>query len=213
MLDEKIKGKILAVQKAEITEYFIYGKLAQSIKGTHNKDILRRIANDELAHHDFWKKYSGESARPNKFKIWLYYLISRLFGITFGIKLMEEGEGQAQKTYTDIAKFIPEAANVAQDENRHERQLIGLIDEERLKYTADMVRGLNVALVELTGTLAGLTLALPEKSLIIIAGLIAGMVMVLSVASTALQKLAGVSAVLSRQFFMLAWPIFLLFCS
>ncbi|MFQ5996164.1 MAG: VIT1/CCC1 family protein [Dehalococcoidales bacterium] len=184
MLEQEVKEKILAVQRAEITEHFIYGRLAQSIKDSHNRGVLRRIANDELAHHNFWTKYSGESVRPNKFKIWLYYLISRILGMTFGIKLMEEGEEQAQKTYAEIAKFIPAAANIASDENRHERQLIGLIDEERLKYTADIVRGLNVALVELTGTLAGLTLALPEKSLIIIAGLIAGIVMVLSVAST-----------------------------
>ena len=184
MLDQAVKEKILTVQRAEITEHFIYGRLAQSIKGSHNKSILKRIGNDELAHHNFWTSYSGESARPNKFKIGLYYLISRIFGITFGIKLMEQGEEQAQKTYAEIAKFIPAAANVARDENRHERQLIGLIDEERLEYTSDIVRGLNVALVELTGTLAGLTLALPEKRLIIVAGLIAGIVMVLSVAST-----------------------------
>ena len=184
MLDQAVKEKILTVQRAEITEHFIYGKLAQSIKGPHNKSLLKRIGNDELAHHNFWTSYSGESARPNKFKIWLYYLISRIFGITFGIKLMEQGEEQAQKTYAEIAKFIPAAANIARDENRHERQLIGLIDEERLEYSSDIVRGLNVALVELTGMLAGLTLALPEKRLIIIAGLIAGIVMVLSVAST-----------------------------
>jgi VIT1/CCC1 family predicted Fe2+/Mn2+ transporter len=184
MLAQEEKEKILTVQKAEITEYFIYGKLAQSIKGSHNKGILKRIANDELAHQNFWKKYSGESARPDKFKIWLYYLISRIFGITFGIKLMEEGEGKAQKTYAAIAEFVPEAVQVARDEHRHERQLVDLIDEERLKYTADIVRGLNVALVELTGTLVGLTLAFAEKNLIIIVGLIAGVVMVLSVAST-----------------------------
>jgi len=47
-----------------------------------------------------------------------------------------------------------------------------------------MVRGLNVALVELTGTLAGLTLALPDSGLIVLAGLITGTAMVLSVAST-----------------------------
>ena len=41
-----------------------------------------------------------------------------------------------------------------------------------------------MALVELTGTLAGLTLALPETRLIITTGLILGIVMVLSVAST-----------------------------
>ena len=184
MLDQEVRNKILAVQQAEITEYIIYGKLSQSIKSPHNKSILKRIANDELAHHNFWKQYTGEGATPNKWKVWLYYLISRVFGITFGIKLMEEGEEKAQKTYAEIARSVPAALDIARDEQRHEKELIGLIDEERLKYTSDIVRGLNVALVELTGTLAGLTLALPETRLIITTGLILGIVMVLSVAST-----------------------------
>jgi len=184
MLDQEVKNKILTVQQAEVTEYIIYGKLSRSIKGTHNKSILKRIANDELEHHNFWKQYTGEGASPSKWKVWLYYLIARVFGITFGIKLMEEGEERAQKTYADIARSVPAALDIAQDENRHERELIGLIDEERLKYIGDIVRGFNVALVELTGLLAGLTLALPKSDLIVLTGLIAGGAMVLSVAST-----------------------------
>ena len=172
------------MQKGEITEHFIYEKLAKSVKDPHNQSVLQRIAKDELGHHDLWQQYTGEKAHPSQFKIWLYYLVSRVFGLTFGIKLMEEGEEKAQVAYAEIANFVPAASDIARDEHRHERQLIRLIDEERLRYTADMVRGLNVALVELTGTLAGLTLALPDSGLIVLAGLITGTVMVLSVAST-----------------------------
>ncbi|TES89551.1 MAG: rubrerythrin family protein [Dehalococcoidia bacterium] len=172
------------MQKGEITEHFIYEKLAKSVKDPHNQSVLQRIAKDELGHHDLWQQYTGEKAHPSRFKIWLYYLVSRVFGLTFGIKLMEEGEEKAQVAYAEIANFVPAASDIARDEHRHERQLIRLIDEERLRYTADMVRGLNVALVELTGTLAGLTLALPDSKLIVLVGLITGTVMVLSVAST-----------------------------
>ncbi|MBA7673634.1 hypothetical protein ES703_81837 [subsurface metagenome] len=172
------------MQKGEITEHFIYEKLAKSVKDPHNQSVLQRIAKDELGHHDLWQQYTGEKAHPSRFKIWLYYLVSRVFGLTFGIKLMEEGEEKAQVAYAEIANFVPAASDIARDEHRHERQLIRLIDEERLRYTADMVRGLNVALVELTGTLAGLTLALPDSELIVLVGLITGTVMVLSVAST-----------------------------
>ena len=183
-LPSEVKSKILTMQKGEITEHFIYEKLAKSVKDPHNQNVLQRIAKDELGHHDLWQQYTGEKAHPSRFKIWLYYLVSRVFGLTFGIKLMEEGEEKAQVAYAEIANFVPAASDVARDEHRHERQLIRLIDEERLRYTADIVRGLNVALVELTGTLAGLTLALPDSKLIVLAGLITGTVMVLSVAST-----------------------------
>ncbi len=183
-LPSDVKSKILTMQRGEITEYFIYRRLASSVKNPHNQNVLRRIAKDELGHHNLWQEHTGEKASPSRLKIWLYYIISRVFGLTFGIKLMEEGEEKAQLAYAEIAQFVPEASQIANDEHRHERELIRLIDEERLLYAADVVRGLNVALVELTGTLAGLTLALPESKLIILAGLITGAAMVLSVAST-----------------------------
>jgi len=189
-LPSDVKSKILTMQRGEITEHFIYQRLASSVKNPHNRNVLRRIAKDELGHHNQWQEYTGEKAGPSRLKIWLYYLISRVFGLTFGIKLMELGEEQAQAAYAEIAQFVPVASNIARDENRHERQLISLIDEERLRYTADIVRGLNVALVELTGTLAGLTLALPESDLIILAGLITGAAMVLSVSVASTEYLA-----------------------
>ncbi len=183
-LPSEVKSKILTMQKGEITEHFIYQRLAKSIKNPHNRKILQQIARDELGHHDLWQRYTGEKARPSWFKIWFYYLISRVLGLTFGIKLMEVGEEKAQAAYAEIARFVPEASDVAGDEHWHEQELIRLIDEDRLRYAADVVRGLNVAIVELTGTLAGLTLALPDSNLIVLAGLIAGAAMVLSVAST-----------------------------
>jgi VIT1/CCC1 family predicted Fe2+/Mn2+ transporter len=184
VVDNDVRGKVLAMQRGAMTEYFIYRRLARSIRNAHNRGVLQRIAQDELGHHNIWKQYTRQVVRPSRFKIWLYYLISRIFGLTFGMKLMEYGEEQAQRVYGEIARSVPAAAEIAGDEVRHERALIDLIDEERLRYTADMVRGLNVALVELTGLLAGLTLALPESQLIILTGLIAGAAMVLSVAST-----------------------------
>ncbi len=184
MLDQATKKKLLSAQRAEITEHFIYEKLSQSTKDSHNKEILKRISSDELEHHNVWKEYTGEDAKPDRLKIWMYYLISRILGITFGIKLMEKGEEQAEETYEEISKVVPAAKEIAKDEHEHEKQLIDLIDEERLKYTGDIVRGMNVALVELTGALAGLTLAIPNPRLILTAGLIIGIAMTLSLAST-----------------------------
>ncbi len=184
MLDQATKRKLLSAQRAEITEHFIYEKLSLSTKDPHNKGILKRISSDELEHHNVWKEYTGEDVKPDRLKIWVYYLISRILGLTFGIKLMERGEEQAQETYQEISKVVPAAKDIAREEDEHEKQLIGLIDEERLKYTGDIVRGMNVALVELTGVLAGLTLAIPNTRLILTVGLITGIAMTLSLAST-----------------------------
>jgi len=73
---------------------------------------------------------------------------------------------------------------MAADENEHEQELIGLIDEERLQYTGSVVLGLNDALVELTGALAGFTLALQNTRLIALTGAITGIAAALSMASS-----------------------------
>ncbi|MGZ6223602.1 MAG: hypothetical protein ACXWMW_12775 [Syntrophales bacterium] len=103
-------------------------------------------------------------------KIWKYYLISRVFGFTFGLKLMEKGEENAQDSYGHLRETIPEAEAIAKNESENEISLLGLLDEERLRYTGSMVWCLNDALMEMTGVLAGLTLALRDTKLIALAG-------------------------------------------
>lgn len=184
MLDKETKKRILIAQGNEITEHLIYNRLVQSTKDQHNKKILGKISADELKHYNFWKRYTNEEVKPDILNIWKYYLISRIFGITFGIKLMEKGEERAQITYEEISEVVPDAKTIIRDENEHEKQLINLIDEERLRYIGSVVLGLNDALVELTGVLAGLTLALQNSRLIAIAGLITGIAASLSMAAS-----------------------------
>jgi vacuolar iron transporter family protein len=183
-LNEPIKKKIMVFQKTEITEYFIYKRLAGGMKNVKNKKVLDDIADEELRHYNIWKGHSGEEIRPDRLKIWLYTFISKVFGITFGIKLMENGEKKAEASYEEVSVYIPEAKKIQWEEEKHENDLIGLIDEERLKYVGSIVLGLNDALVELTGALAGFTLALQNVKLIAITGLITGIAASLSMAAS-----------------------------
>ncbi|MGI5917406.1 MAG: VIT1/CCC1 transporter family protein [Anaerolineae bacterium] len=182
-VSEATKRALLVSQRSEITEYHIYKRLAQVTRDPHNRDVLNHIADDEKRHYHFWKQYTGQDVEPNRFKVRWYVLIARLLGLTFGIKLMERGEEQAQETYEKITE-IPAIKHIVEDEDRHERELIEMIDEERLRYVGSMVLGLNDALVELTGMLAGLTLALQNVGLIGMTGLITGIAASLSMASS-----------------------------
>ncbi len=182
-LDETRQRAVMA-QKGEITEYVIYEKLSRAIKNPHNKEILLHISQDELKHSDFWKEHTGNESKPNWVKVWTYYLISRIFGLTFGVKLMENGEKQAQIKYRDVAGSIPAASDIAEEEDQHENQLIQMINEERLNYIGSIVMGLNDALIELSGTLAGLSFALQNSRLVAMAGLITGIAASLSMGST-----------------------------
>jgi len=115
MLDEKFEKIILNAQRNEITEHFIYERLAQSIKDLQNKKVLKRISSDELKHYNFWKEFTHKDVKPDNLKIWKYFLISKIFGITFGIKLMEKGEDKAQATYEKISEFVPDAEAIVKD--------------------------------------------------------------------------------------------------
>ncbi len=183
-LNRQTKKIILNFQKNEITEYFIYQRLSQSIKDPHNKEVLRRISEDELKHYEIWKELSHEDVGPSKFMIWKYFIISKILGVTFGLKLMEMGEEKAQLKYGQIVKVLPGTESILEDEESHENELIDLLDEERLKYVGSVVLGLNDALVELTGALAGFTLALQNTRLIAMVGLITGIAASLSMAAS-----------------------------
>jgi VIT1/CCC1 family predicted Fe2+/Mn2+ transporter len=183
-LDIETEKKVITAQKTEITEHYIYDRLSQSVKGERNREILQRISRDELKHHNLCNYYTCIEVKPNRFKIWLYYAISRIFGITFGLKLMERNEDRAHTAYQQLAKAIPEVENVILDEERHGNELINMIDDERLEYSSDIVRGLNVALVEITGALAGFTFALQDEKLVLTAGLIIGITVSLSTTGT-----------------------------
>lgn len=183
-LSEEIRKKVILFQQTEITEYHIYKRLSKRIKSEENAKILDQIAEDELRHYKGWKEYTKEEIQPRWFFVWFYYIVSMLFGFTFGVKLMEMGEQAAQKNYADVAKAIPEATKYQAEEDKHEHQLIEMLDEERLQYAGSVVLGLNDALVELTGALAGLTLALQNTKLIALSGLITGIAASLSMAAS-----------------------------
>jgi VIT1/CCC1 family predicted Fe2+/Mn2+ transporter len=183
-ISREIREKLLVYQGNEITEHHIYVKLARTVKSPENRRILEEIADDELRHYRDWRKHTQQDVQPDGLKVWKYYLISRVFGFTFGVKLMEKDEEDAQDNYEQLREAIPEADAIMHDEEEHENALIELLDEERLRYTGSIVLGLNDALVELTGVLAGLTLALQDTKLIALTGSITGIAAALSMAAS-----------------------------
>jgi VIT1/CCC1 family predicted Fe2+/Mn2+ transporter len=105
-------------------------------------------------------------------------------GITFVIKTMQKKENLAQHEYEKIMEELPEAAKMLEDERRHEKELYNMIDEERLNYIGAMVLGLNDALVELTGAIAGVTFALANTRLVALTGIITGISATLSMTAS-----------------------------
>ena len=177
-------SQIAVFQKNEITEHCIYKNLSTRVSGVKNRRILFQIAEDEMRHYNVWKTSTRKDVKPSRTKVWFYTLVSLLFGFTFGIKLMENAEKNAHDIYSRIPDSFKEINGIIRDEEEHEQALITLLDEDRLRYTGSIVLGLNDALVELMGVLAGLTFALQNTSLVALTATITGVAAALSMAAS-----------------------------
>jgi VIT1/CCC1 family predicted Fe2+/Mn2+ transporter len=183
-MEKHVLDAIRNAQREEIEGYRIYSKLARRIKNEENSRVLNRLAEHELRHYEILKTYTGRDVKPSRFKIFLVTFMARLLGLVFSLKLMENGERNADEVYSEVGDHVPEVGQILRDEDSHERELIDMIDEEALDYMGSVVLGLNDALVELTGALAGFTFAIQKSQTIGLLGLITGIAATLSMAAS-----------------------------
>ncbi len=175
---------ILKLQRGELTDFLVYKRLAGIVADEAHRQTLERIAGDEQKHYQMLKKLTGRDLPPYMFKLLFFVTVSRFLGLNFGLKLMESAEDIAQNVYEGLKADSPDAAEIIRDEERHEKDVIGLLNEESLKYVSSVVLGLNDALVEFTAALAGFTLALQNSRLIGVVGLVTGIAASLSMGAS-----------------------------
>ncbi len=184
MPDRGLREKILDAQKNELTEHIVYKKLAAAVKNKAQAEVLEKISREELDHYELFKAFTKKDVDPKNFKVFIYVFISKVLGLNFGLKLMENGECLAQDVYTGLKTALPGIEKTIEDEQKHESALLALVNEDRLKYASSVVLGLNDALIEFTASLAGYTLALQHARLIGIVGLITGIAASTSMAAS-----------------------------
>ena len=68
---------------------------------------MERIAADERRHYEQFKSLTGCDVKPDRMKIAFYRCCAAVFGFTFGVKLMERGEKQAQQAYRHFQESLP----------------------------------------------------------------------------------------------------------
>lgn len=174
----------LSAQRTELTEYYIYRELARRTKNDKNAGVLNKIADQEKEHAEYWQTKTKEEVNPDKLRFYRTVFLARFLGFSFALKLMEKNEGTTAQNYSKQAEYFPEVANFAEQEEQHEKELLEMLEEGNLRYVGSVVLGLNDALVELTGALAGFTLALGDTRVISLAGLVTGISAALSMAAS-----------------------------
>jgi VIT1/CCC1 family predicted Fe2+/Mn2+ transporter len=182
-MSQDLQARLLGFQRNEITEHIVYLALAARSKEEKNREVFRRIAAEEMKHYEFWKARTGKDVAPKRLVASFYIYLARFLGITFATKLMERGERLAQGSYQEVVQDIPEVTELLKDEEAHELAILRMTHDRVLVYVSSIVLGLNDALVELTGALAGFTLAFRESSVIALAGFITGIAASLSMAA------------------------------
>lgn len=178
------KDVLTAHQQEELNSSVLYERIARKTKNIRERENLLSIAKDERRHAEAFAKYSGIQLEPNLHWVRLHMFAQMLLGYTFLIKLLERGENYGIQAYRAQIDMIPELKQILTDEESHESALAEILDEDRLHYLGDVILGMNDALVELTGSLAGYTLAMQNGKIIAMAGLITGISATLSMAGS-----------------------------
>ncbi len=184
LLSQKTLEILVKSQVDEETDSLIYAFMSKKEKDPKNKKILEKMSNEEKDHAQMWKSLTKKDVKPKLALIFWYKILTIVMGFTFVLKLIQSGETNASSKYADIIAEVPEAKKASEDELRHEHELIEMLDEERLQYVGAMVLGLNDALVELTGTIAGLSFALMNTRIVALSGIITGISATLSMAAS-----------------------------
>lgn len=188
MSEKQISKELMKlVQKAQIDEEqgtILYAFMAKREKNEENKKFLEQMSKDEAKHAEVWKNITKKNLKPSRILILWFKILTVVMGFTFVVKIMQKKESLAQAGYEKMQKELPEAAKILDDERRHEKELYNMLDEERLHYIGAMVLGLNDALVELTGAIAGVTFALANTRLVALTGIITGVSATFSMAAS-----------------------------
>jgi VIT1/CCC1 family predicted Fe2+/Mn2+ transporter len=179
----------------ELLDHELYARLAARERNERNRKLLEELARDELRHHLFWSKLAGpvRLGLGGRLKLRLLLSLSRLAGKTFTIKLLERGEAATVGEYRRAAaelggELAAELARVIEDEERHESELAGSLDELVVRQLGSIALGVSDAIIELTGVLAGFAGYTGSPLQVAAAGLIVGVSAALSMAAAAYSQ-------------------------
>jgi len=175
--------------REESLAYHLYMRIAKRQKKPENRIILEGIALQEKKHLDIFNSYLGKKAvnievkRPS-IKLMFYTVIMYTLGIIFTLRIFERLEAHSRKSYRAVIDEIDELKDILKDEKSHEEALINILNDEKLLFASSIVLGMNDALVEISGALAGFTLAINDSLKVGTLGLITGISAALSMAAS-----------------------------
>ena len=178
----------------EYLDMVTYRELAKVETVPQFKRILEALMAHEVEDCQFWRELSSvKEVRVSPLKIGCLKLMRKVLGLTFTAKFLERNERDAVQRYTAYAEQAPpemkaRLEQIINHETHHEQELIGQIQEERVKFLGSMVLGVNDGLIELTGALVGFAVALQRPVQAGLFGAVTGIAATLSMAASAYMQ-------------------------
>ncbi len=181
----------------ESTDSVVYKYLADIETDEKLKEEFLRLSKVEADHALFWRKFlekrniSVKSPQVSKRKLLYAKLLRKILGAGATVSILELGESQAVNKYYE---YLKENQNLAKEEIIAIKQIIfeeleheKIFAEEKKRFHTENVRdfvlGMNDGLVEILGTVFGLSAVYPDKPFLVgFSGLIVGVAGSLSMA-------------------------------
>jgi len=173
--------------KDEITDMAFYDRLSSRIDDQSFKEQLQELSSIEKEHAGFWKdeleKLSlGTSGIKGKgFKISFLLFVMRLLGPVLTIRMLEHGELRAIRMYREMIDGEKEESpikarlqQILDQEINHEDVFANQIEktEKEIEKSRDVIYGMSDGLVEVLGSVAGLTAIMTSHYYIALGGFV-----------------------------------------
>ncbi|NPA86502.1 MAG: hypothetical protein GXO00_00645 [Candidatus Diapherotrites archaeon] len=181
------------IQRLVNDEFFdvkLYELVISHVKNEKERRILRRLLEKERKDLEaLMKLHPHVKPRLNHLKLWFYFLLYRLFGYTFVIKLAESNEEEVLNEYRRLLQEEKDGEDkkllrrLIRSTKRYEYMLRSWIKEERLKYLSFMALGVVDGIISLMGTQAGFLGATGESLKVGVYSLIVGVATAVSMAA------------------------------
>ncbi|HEY9123160.1 MAG TPA: hypothetical protein PK252_02355 [Bacteroidales bacterium] len=132
-----LKLFFIEFQRNEITDHLIYCRLSNLTKDYSLKELLEKIADDEMKHYSFWKEYTNKDVKPYYFKLFWYGYIMPFVSKKLALRFMKRLENYAHLEYTANLLNEVEGQWIINDESLHEKMLNQVLENDYLSKTVE----------------------------------------------------------------------------
>lgn len=183
-LDADLVRRANKIQETSTVAIAVIDHLSTRVKSEENRRILSQIAEELESHRAYLEALTGHPAKPHPWRTRFRKAEASLLGMMFAIRKLLNHKDYLNQFFAELKEVDEQADAVYERSIQHENALMDMLDEDRLHYVGAMVLGLNDALVEITGALAGVTFSLCNTKVVALTGIVTGISATISMAAS-----------------------------